>query len=111
MIAVIKGLKVPPRKLNLVAGLVRGRSLSDALAILEHTPRRAAIALSAALKSAAANAENNHQHSQDMLYVDRLQVGSSGMIKRMRPAGRGGARAYRHRLSNIRVELADRGDK
>lgn len=111
MRAVSKGLRVPPRKLGLVAGLVRGRLVSDAMVILEHTPRRAAEGLRLVIKSAAANAENNHQQRPEQLRIAKLEVGSGGMAKRMRPAGRGGVRPYRHRLSNVRVELTARGDE
>ena len=60
--AIAKGVKISPRKVQVVAGLVRGRSVNDALVILEHTPRASALAVTKVIKSARANAEHNHNY-------------------------------------------------
>lgn len=111
MRAVAKGLRVPPRKMNLVAGLVRYRSVPDALEILEHTPRRAAGALREVIKSAAANAEHNHKQEPSSLEISGINVATGGMIKRMRPHGRLNVRPYAHRLSNVTVDLKAKEEK
>ncbi len=111
MRAVAKGLRVPPRKMNLVAHLVRNRSVEDALVILEHTPRRAAGALRQVIKSAAANAEHNDKSDSKELIIKTITVGTGGMIKRMRANGRLSVRPYRHRLSNVSVILDTKESK
>ena len=58
--AIAKGVKMSPRKVGVVAALVRGRTVEDALTILEHTPRRSAIPVRKAIESAKANADHNH---------------------------------------------------
>ena len=58
--AIAKGVRMSPRKVGVVAALVRGRTVEDALVILEHTPRRSADPVREVIKSARANAEHNH---------------------------------------------------
>ena len=98
-----KALRVSPRKLGLVAGLVRGRSLREAMTILEYTPRRAAKLLREVMKSAAANAEHNFRLDPEQLTVSRIEVGPGFRLKRYRAAARGIARPILHRTSNLRV--------
>lgn len=100
-----KQLRMTPRKIGLVAGLVRGRTASDSLVILEHTPKRAAQMLADIIKSAIANAEHNHKLAKDNLMVGSIQVGSGGIIKRMKPVAFGRAHPNYHRLSNVTVVL------
>ncbi len=68
------GITMTPRKIGEVANLVRGRSVADALVILEHTPRRAALPISKVIKSAQANATNNHNAKGDDLVIHTLNV-------------------------------------
>ncbi len=96
-------LSIPARKLNLVAKLVQGRSVADGLVILEHTPKRAAKLLAAVIKSAQANAENNHHLSAAGLTISTIQVGSGGMLKRSKPRAFGKADIIKKRLANVRV--------
>ncbi len=103
-------LRIAPRKVNLVAGLIRGRSVADSIIILEHTPKSAAPLLAGAIKSAAANATHNHQLSGEKLIVSKILVGSGGMLKRFRPAAYGQAHPIRKRLTNITVELEEAPD-
>lgn len=110
MRAVAKGLRVPPRKMGVVASLVRNRTVDDALVILTHTPRRAATALHGVVKSAAANAENNDKVAPKELIITGINVGSGGMMKRYRPNARLSVRPYRHRLSNVTVTLGKQGE-
>lgn len=105
MKAVAKGVRVPPRKMNVAASLVRQRTVNDALTILEHTPRKAAGHLREAIKSAAANAEHNDKYETEQLQINTIEVNTGGMITRARPAGRMNIHPHRHRLSNVTVQL------
>lgn len=101
--ATIKGVRQSPRKVGIVAALVRGRSLADALAILDHTPRRAASAVKQAVKSAGANATHDHGYKPDSLIVAEISVTSGPRLKRWRPAARGRALRFQRKTSHIKV--------
>ena len=107
--ATAKQVRISPRKMGMVAALVRRRSVSDALVILEHTPRRAAKVLREVLKSAAANAENNHRAEVKSLAIESVLVSNARIIKRIQAVSRGRAHPYRHRLSNVTVVVEDAG--
>ncbi|MBI3984228.1 50S ribosomal protein L22 [Candidatus Microgenomates bacterium] len=98
-----KQLRIAPRKLGLVAGLVRGRSVADALVILEHTPKRGAKLLREVVKSAQANADHNHQLPTKELRIDQILVSPGGIIKRYHLASRGSVMPINKRLSNVTV--------
>jgi large subunit ribosomal protein L22 len=98
-----KGVRISPRKVAVVAALVRGRSVDDALTILEYTPRRAAGPVSDAVKSAAANAEHNHNFKPDSLEIVEISVTSGPRLKRYMPAARGRARRFQRKTSHIKV--------
>ncbi|MBC6443926.1 MAG: 50S ribosomal protein L22 [Alphaproteobacteria bacterium GM202ARS2] len=101
-------LKVSPRKLALVAQLIRGRDVDDALQRLTFSRRRIAQDVSKVLESAIANAENNHQLDVDSLYVARVEVGKSIVMKRWRARARGRLGRYRRFFSNISVVVRER---
>ncbi len=101
--AIAKGVRVSPRKVSVVAALVRGRSVEDALTILEHTPRRAALAVSKTIASARANADYNHDFKPDTLRIVEISVTSNPSLKRYRPVARGMAHPYKHHTSQIKV--------
>ena len=94
-----------PRKVSVVAALVRGRSVADALTILEHTPRRPADALRKAVLSAKANAEHNHSHKPDSLYISEIAVTAGPRFRRYRAAARGRALRYARKTSHIKVTV------
>jgi large subunit ribosomal protein L22 len=98
-----KGVRISPRKVAVVASLVRGRSIEDALTILEFTPRRAAGPVKHAVKSAAANAQHNHNFKPGTLEITEISVTSGQRLKRWMPAARGRARRFQRKTSNIRV--------
>ena len=102
-ISIAKGISLAPRKVGVVAGLVRGRSVADALVILEHTPRRAASAVSKAIKSAAANAEHNDGYKPSTLQIVEISVTAGPRLKRFMPVARGMAHPYQKKSSHIRV--------
>ncbi|MEK7095772.1 MAG: 50S ribosomal protein L22 [Patescibacteria group bacterium] len=101
--AVYNGVRISPRKVDIVAALVRGRSVADAITILDHTPRRAAIAVKKAVVSAGANAEHNHNYKPDSLYISEISVTAGVRYKRFRAAARGRALPYARQTSQIRV--------
>lgn len=98
-----KGVRMSPRKVAEVAALVRGRSVADALVILEHTPRRAALPVIKTIKSAQANASHNHNYKADTLRITEITVNHGPRMKRYRPAAMGRALPYMKRSSHIRV--------
>jgi len=102
----VNGLRLSPRKVGLVASLVRGRSVADALVILAHTPKRAAKPVVKLLESAKANAVNNHGLVADTLIISQLQVTAGPRLKRFNPAAMGRALPYQKRSSHIVVELS-----
>lgn len=102
----IKGVDQTPRKLSLVASLVRGRTVADAVVILDHTPKRAALAVKKAIQSAASNAINNHGLDAKSLTVNTLSVTAGPRIKRFKPASRGRALPFEKKSSHILVEVA-----
>ena len=101
--AVSKGVRMSPRKVGVVASLVRGRSVSDALTILEHTPRRSAEPVKKTILSARANAEHNHQYKPDSLYISEIAVTAGPRFRRYRAAARGRALRYERKTSHIKV--------
>jgi large subunit ribosomal protein L22 len=98
-----KGVRISPRKVAVVAALVRGRSVEDALTILDYTPRRAALPVKEAIKSAAANAEHNHSYKPGTLEITEISVTSGPRLKRYIPAARGRARRFQRKTSHIKV--------
>jgi large subunit ribosomal protein L22 len=87
--ACLRGLRTSPRKLNLVAQTIRGKSASSALAELTFSHRRVAHEVKKVLQAAIANAENNHQLDVDRLYVKEATVGRAFVLKRFHTRGRG----------------------
>jgi len=103
VLAVAKGVHMSPRKVGVVAALVRGRTVEDALTILEHTPRRSAVAVRKTIQSAKANADHNHNLKPDTLKIVEISVTSGPRLKRFRPAAHGRALPFMRRTSHIRV--------
>lgn len=106
--AVEKGIDSQPRKVNIVASLVRDRYVADAVVILENTPRRAAKAVRKAIESAAANLLNNSGVSIDpkTIRIARISVTAGTRMRRYVPASRGRALPFEKISSNIFVEVA-----
>lgn len=98
-----KSVAMTPRKIGIVAALVRGRTVEDALTILDHTPRRAAIPVSKVIASAKANAVHNHNAKGDDLVISELHVSPGPRMKRFRPISRGGAHPYQKKSAHITV--------
>ncbi len=101
--AIAKGVRLSPRKVAVVAALVRGHSVDDALIILEHTPRRSALAVKKAIASARANAEHNHNYKPATLQITEISVTAGPRLKRFRPIARGQAHPFQRKTAHIRV--------
>ena len=106
--AIVSNLRVSPRKLNLVAGLIRNRSAADAVATLTFSKRRIALDVKKVLQSAIANAENNHQLDVDRLVVSRAEVGKSMVMRRFQARGRGKASRVEKWFSHLKIVVAER---
>lgn len=101
-----KGVDQAPRKVALVASLVRGRTVEDALVILSHVPRRAATPVKKAIESAKANAMHNNNLDPKSLTLSIISVTTGKRFKRYIPASRGRALPYQKKSSNILVEIS-----
>ena len=105
--AVLRMVRTSPRKLNLVAQLIRGKKVSAALADLEFSRRRIAGAVKKTLESAIANAENNHDLDVDNLVVAEAHVGKALVMKRFRPRARGRVGRIEKPFSNLTVVVRE----
>ena len=106
--AVVSNLRVSPRKLNLVAGMIRNLPAQRAVATLTFSKRRIAQQVKKALESAIANAENNHQLDVDRLVVTRAEVGRSVVMRRFHARGRGRASRIEKWFSHLKSVVAER---
>ena len=104
--AYAENVTLAPRKVALVASLVRNRSVADALIILSHTPKRAALPVTKTIESARANAINNHGLDGKTLAISKLSVTTGIRLKRFNPAARGRALPFQKKTTNILVELS-----
>ena len=109
--AIARNLRVSPRKLNLVAGLIRNRPASDAVATLTFSKRRIAKDVRKTLESAIANAENNHQLDVDRLIVSRAEVGRAIVMRRFHARGRGRASRIEKWFSHLKIVVAERSQE
>lgn len=103
VLAIAKGVRMSPRKVGVVASLVRGRTVEDALTILAHVPRRSALPVKKVIESAKANADYNHNIKPDTLKLVEISVTAGPRIKRFRPAAHGRALPFQRKTSHIRV--------
>jgi large subunit ribosomal protein L22 len=103
----LSNLRISPRKLNLVAGLIRNQPASKAVATLTFSKRRIAQSVRKALESAIANAENNHQLDVDQLVVTRAEVGRSVVMRRFHARGRGRSARIEKWFSHLKITVAE----
>jgi large subunit ribosomal protein L22 len=106
--ATAKYIRIAPRKAGQVAGIVRGKNVNEALAILKYTPKVAAPVIAKVIKSAMANAENNYNMDVDKLYVAEICANQGPTMKRFMPRAMGRATTIRKRTSHIEVVLKER---
>ena len=105
--AVLTYARISPRKVGIVLDLIRNQPVDKAMAILKHTPKSACEYLIKLLKSAIANAENNHEMDVSRLYVAYCHVGPGPTLKRMRPRSHGRANRILKRTSHITLILKE----
>ncbi|MDR3298379.1 MAG: 50S ribosomal protein L22 [Candidatus Nomurabacteria bacterium] len=103
--AYIKGVDSQPRKVSIVASLIRDRYVADALVILDNTPRRSALAVKKAIESAKANLLNSGSIDTKTIAIGRISVTAGTRIRRYVPASRGRALPFEKVSSNIFVEV------
>ena len=101
-------IRISPRKLGVVAGLIRGKKAEAALAELTFSKRRIAGDVKKILQSAIANAENNHQLDVDKLYVAEASVGKALVMKRFHARARGRAGRIEKLFSNLTLVVRER---
>ncbi len=105
MKAYLRQIRISPKKANLVAGIVRGKKVNEALVILKFMPKKAASFLYKVIHSAASNAKNNFKQSVDDLYITKILVTKGTTYKRSLPISRGRMHPIRKRTSHISVEV------
>jgi len=103
--AYIKGVDSQPRKVAVVAALVRDRYVADAIIILDNTPRRAALSVKKAIESAKSNLLSNNSIDTKTIAISRISVSAGTRIRRFVPASRGRALPFEKISSNIFVEV------
>ena len=106
--ATLKYARISSRKVKIVADLIKGKDVNEALAILKYTPKASSEILEKLLKSAIANAENNHNMANEKLYVADIYANQGPTLKRIRPAAKGSAFRIRKRTSHITIKLRER---
>ena len=106
--AYLKHVRISPRKVQIVCDLIRGKDVGTAADIMTHTPKAACEPMLKLLKSAAANAENNHNMNTDLLYVDQVFVCPGPVMKRVRPRAQGRAFRILKRTSHITMVLKEK---
>ncbi|HET9143985.1 50S ribosomal protein L22 [Actinophytocola sp.] len=104
-IARARYVRATPMKVRRVVDLIRGRSASDALAVLQFAPQAASEPVAKVLASAMANAENNLDLDPETLWVSTAYVDEGPTLKRFRPRAQGRAYRIRKRTSHITIEL------
>jgi len=104
--AIARGVATAPRKISLVAALIRGRTVADALTILDYTPKRAALPVKKVIASAKANAVNTYKLDEKTLVINSLTVTTGTRLKRFRAGARGMAKPYQKKTSHIHVTVA-----
>ncbi len=101
--------RISPRKVRLVADLIRGLRVEEAEKVLQFTIKRSANPMLKVLQSAVANAEHNFNLKKENLYISEIRVDGGPIIKRFRPRARGAASAIQKKTSHIFIELKEKG--
>ena len=106
--AVAKTVRIAARKVRLVADLIRGKQVGEAIAILRLTPKAASPVVEKVLKSAIANAEHNYEMDINNLVVSEAYVNEGPTLKRFRPRAMGRASQILKRTSHITIVLSEK---
>lgn len=105
--SLVRGISMSPRKMRVVANLVRGKSVESAVGLLDLMPKKAAGIISKAIKSAAANAEDREDVSVEDLRIHIIAVDGGAIAKRWMPRSMGRANRINHRTSHLTVVVTD----
>lgn len=105
MRAYLRSVRMAPKKLNLIAAMVRGKDVTKALVVLSHLHKKAARVLEGVLQSALANAQHNDHQKPGDLFIRSLIVNQASAYRRGVPMARGRVRPIRKFLSHVEVEL------
>ena len=105
--AILRFARISARKVKIVADLIRGKKVDEALAIVKFTPKASSEIIEKLLKSAIANAENNHGMNRGNLVVSEIYANQGPTMKRIRPAAKGSASRIRKRTSHITIKLRE----
>ena len=106
--AILKYARISARKVKIVADLIKGKDVNEALAIVKFTPKASSEIIEKLLKSAIANAENNHNMNSQNLYIAEIYANQGPTLKRIRPAAKGSAVRIRKRTSHITIVLREK---
>jgi large subunit ribosomal protein L22 len=111
VMAVEKFIRMSPRKVRLVADLVRGKGVDEAVGILKMTPKEAARVVEKAINSAAANAAQNYGLTREDLFISTIRADEGPTLKRMKAGARGRYKPIQKRSAHITVGVAERESK
>jgi large subunit ribosomal protein L22 len=103
--AVIRHVRMSPRKMRIVADLVRGKRVDDAMNLLRLMPKKAAVVIRKLLVSAVANAEHQGEQDVDALEVKKCSIDNGPILKRWMPRAMGRANRVQHRTSHVTIEV------
>ncbi len=103
-----RNLRITPQKMRLVIDMVRGKDVGEALALLDHLPKKGASIVSKTLRSVVANAENTQSVDVDRLYIKTIAVDGGSVMKRFMPRAHGRATVIRKRTSHLTVVVDER---
>ena len=106
--AIAKHVRIAPRKIRIVADLVRGKNVSEAMSILKFTPKGGSKVVEKVIRSAAANAEHNNDMNVDALYISEIFVDQDSTMKRIHPRSRGQAFKILKKSSHVTVVVKER---
>lgn len=106
--AVVRHAWIAPRKVRIVLDLVRGKGVDEALGLLKFVPKRASLLVSKAIKSAAANAEQNFELKRDNLVISEAYADGGPTLKRFQPRQRGRAFPIKQRTTHVTVAVRER---
>ena len=106
--AIVRNVRMTPRKIKLICDLIRGKDAGEAMAIIMNTPKAACEPMEKLLKSAVANAENNFEMDPDNLYVAEAYATAGPILKRGRPRAQGRMYRINKRTSHITIVVAEK---
>lgn len=110
IVAQAKSVRMSPRKVRLIADLIRNMPANRALDVLAITNKRAAMSVEKTLESAISNALQQANTAADSLYVATIEIGEGPAFKRFRPSTRGRVHRYKKRTSHIKIVLKENQD-